>query len=402
MILLALAAASAIAACTGSAPPEDLDSESSSSNPDNPDPTPEGEVPSNPAQPEDPDEQPIPEEAFDILEERVVDYNEALRTASLKLMRQLPNLDDIKAVEAGGQAEYEARVDEMLESPEFAARMVSWWMDIMRQGGNAGDDRNAAPAFAAQLIVEGRPFMEVLTADSNNCATFDAAAGTFAAATCNGGAPVQAGVLTNPGVMRQFYGQLAFRRVRWVQEIFACKAFPAEATDTAQTVGEDGKYFGPWPFDSISNTPTDFLYPVGNACANCHQTLNHMAPLFGKFNADGMWMANGYGVNTVVGADEVPSELSHWLPEGEQTAWRFGKPAADLPALGALMAEDPIVHSCVVSRAWNFVMSKEDIVSDGANVAPEVLEPFVLQFQTGYNLKETLRAMFKSDDYIKR
>lgn len=348
----------------------------------------------------DPDDDPVPEDAYDVLSARVVDYNEALRTASLKLLRRLPTLEEIKAVEAGGRAAYEARLDAMLATPEFSRRMIRWWQDIMRQGGDPGDDRNAAPTLAAMLIVQGRPFLEVLTA-TDNCAAYDEPTDTFFAAPCNSGAPAEAGVLTNPGVMRQFYGNMAFRRVRWVQETFSCQTFPAEQGATPQQVGDSGVFHGPWPFTSISNEPVSFRSTEGTICANCHQTLNHLAPLFGHFAADGQWQPE-LAVLTNVEGVEMPSARDHWLSPGEQTAWRFGEPAASLPELGQVMASDPAVQSCVVARAWNFVMSKEDIVSDGAIVPPEVIQPFADQFRLDQDLKETLRAMLKGDDFIRR
>ncbi|EYF08519.1 hypothetical protein [Chondromyces apiculatus] len=356
----------------------------------------------NPNEPADPDKEPIPEEAYDILNERVESPNEALRTASLKILRRFPTLDEITEVETGGRASYEALLDAMFETPEFSERMIKWWQDIMRQGGaDPGDDRNAAPTLAAQLIVEGRPFMQVLTA-TDNCSAYDAANNAFVAAPCNSGAPAEAGVLTNPGVMRQFYGTMAFRRVRWVQEIFTCRDLPVEEGATPQDVGGGGSFQGPWAFTSISGAPVNFLGTDGVVCANCHQTMNHMAPLFGRFDMDGRYLTDGYGVVTNVNGEAVPSQLEHWLPAGQTTAWRFGKPAADLPALGAAIAADPQVHACMVKRAWNFVMSKEDIVSAGAIVPDEIVAPFLERFKSGFDLKDTLRAMFKSDDFLKR
>ncbi|EYF08848.1 Hypothetical protein CAP_2709 [Chondromyces apiculatus DSM 436] len=352
----------------------------------------------DPNKPVNPDDVEPEEEEFTVLGERQIEYPEALRTASLKLLRRLPTLAEIKEVETGGKEAYEAAIDDMLQDPLFAARMVKWWQDIMRQGGGNGDDRNTAPTFAAQLIVEDRPFTDVLTATANNCPTYNEGMNTFQAGTCNSGAPAEAGVLTNPGVMRQFYGPMAFRRVRWVQEIFACKAFPAE-TGKAENRG-NGTYYAAWPWESISADPVNFLDTQAAICANCHQTSNHLAPLFANFGEDGMWQ-NMPAVKTNVNGELVDSQRTHWLPDSEQTAWRFGKPAADLPALGAVMAEDAEVHRCMVSRAWNFTMSKEDIVSDAANIDGAVIKPFIDMFSANRNLKEVLRAMLKSEDFVK-
>src|SRR5690349_11117931 len=68
---------------------------------------------------------------------RQVDYNEALRTASLKLLRRTPTLQQIRNVErADDQREaYEAELDLMLADPQFNVRMLKFWRDTMRMGG---------------------------------------------------------------------------------------------------------------------------------------------------------------------------------------------------------------------------------------------------------------------------
>src|SRR5262249_22752518 len=160
-----------------------------------------------------------------------------------------------------------------------------FWKDTMRQGGGATDDapsRDTAPTFAAQIVVEGRPFTDLFTAASGNCPTYDADAKAFTAGECNNGAPAQSGVLTNPGTMHQFFGHMAFRRVRWLQEIFVCTKFPAEhAATPIEKNGAD--YVSPWPFESVSTAPIDFQDTKSVICANCHTTINHIAPLLANF-----------------------------------------------------------------------------------------------------------------------
>lgn len=329
---------------------------------------------------------------------RQVDYNEALRTASIKLSRRLPTMEQIGRVRdaTNPKLAYETELDAILDSPAFASRMVKFWRDTMRMGG---DDLESAPVFAAQLMAEGRPFTELFTASSGNCPTYDGTTGTFTAGECNNGAPVQAGVLTHPGMMRQFYGNMAFRRVRWVQETFTCGKFPAEVSATP--VLKDGKDFtSPWAFESISGTPINFLDTQSVVCANCHTTMNHIAPLFANFDGDGAYQGN-IAVMTPLAPDPVATELSHWLPPGETPAWRFGQEVNDLAGLGQVLAEDPVVAECVVARVWNFAMSKEDIVTDLATVPFGVIEPFVTEFDgNGQDLKTVLRSMFMSEDFV--
>ncbi len=328
---------------------------------------------------------------------RVVDYNEALRKASIKLTRKLPTLDQIRRVEKATDqhAAYELELDAMLASPEFTAKSFKLWRDVMRMGG---DDLDTAPALAAKLMAEGRDFREIFTAATGNCPTLDAATGVFTEGDCASNAPVQSGVLTNPAVMRQFYGNMAFRRARWLQETFYCSRFPAEVADEPTDLG--GKdYTAPWAFESISNTPIDFLDTQSVVCANCHATLNHIAPLLAHFDENGMWQ-DGFAVMTPIAPEPVPTELSHWLPAGETLHWRQGQEVNTMADLGLILAEDPLVSECLVARAWNFAFSKEDIVTDLATVPFKVAEPHIDAFDEAGDLKQTLRGIFLSEDFV--
>src|SRR5262249_34020201 len=155
------------------------------------------------------------------LDDRTLDYGEALRTASLKLVRALPTLEQIQRV-AGAKDKrvaYETEIDAIFADVRFQERMIKWWKDIMRQGGGADGDnpsRDTAPVFAARVTVSGAPFTNVFTAASNNCPDYDYTNHAFVDGECNNNVPAQAGVLTNPGTMHQFFSNMAFRRVRWV------------------------------------------------------------------------------------------------------------------------------------------------------------------------------------------
>lgn len=334
-----------------------------------------------------------------VLDERVLSYTDALRTASIKLTDRLPTLQDIRDLEKAEdpKATYHAAVDAMFESNQFKRRMLRWARDTFRQGGGMLD---TAPAFLARIVVEGRPMSELFTASSNNCPTFDGDTESFVDGECQNDAPVQAGILTNPGSMKQFYSSMAFRRVRWIQEVFSCSKFPAEYSDNPVEKGA-GQFSSPWAFESIANAPIGFQDTSAVVCANCHTTMNHLAPLFANFDKDGMWKAS-IQVETPTTPDPVASELSHWLAEGETTAWRFGQPANDLAELGQAMADDPEVKSCMVARLWNLTMSKEDIVTDLATVPTSVVQSYIDQLDSnGGNLNDALKTMFKSEDFTR-
>jgi len=333
------------------------------------------------------------------LAEREVDYGAALRIASLRLRGDLPTLVEIRALESSRDpaAAYERFVAAFLADSRFQIQIRNYYRDTFKMGRSALD---SAPLFAAQLTVEGRSMTELFTATSGTCPTHDGE--VIVPGDCDNGVAVHAGLLTNPDVMRHFMSNLAFRRVRWVQETFACSAFPAEHADPMD-IGGAAPYTAPWAFESIAGAETggriDFRDTASVICANCHATMNHVAPLFGNFDEAGQYSD---GVAVSLPSDGSPLVvLGDWLPEGETTAWRFGVPAADLPALGRAMAADPDVHRCSVARAWNWALGKGDIVLTRAAVPETVIAPFIDDYvASGHRMDQLLFAIFTSDDFV--
>lgn len=360
-----------------------------------------------------------PEEQIQkILDQRKVDYGEALRTASLKLRDRLPTLTEIKEIEAAvdpaaKKVAYEALVDQMIASPDFSRMMIKFWKDTFRtaQVGNVQNNVNkdAAATFAAQLVVEGRNYTELFTATDNTCPTFNTTDNTFNAAACplpaNAVEGPTVGILTNPGLQAQYFANMAFRRVRFIQETFVCSKFPAEVSQAPVPMG-NGTYTGAMPFASITgktNKPdarVDFQDTKAVICANCHANLNHVAPLFLNFDANGA-LRNAPQVKVPIPGEPAAARIDY-LPEGEGLAWRSGKPITDLASLGTAIAADPDVAVCAVNRIWNYAMSRGDIVNDLSTVPNEVTKPFVERFGAGgMKLKETIREVFKSEDFTK-
>lgn len=340
-----------------------------------------------------------------LLAARTADYGAALRTATLRLRGELPDLVEVRFVADADdpKAAYEALVDAALDDPRLARELVSLYRDTFRMGGTPALD--TAPVFAAELVVEDRPFSEVFTARAGTCPTFDEQTGTFTPADCDNGVPLASGLLTNPAVMAQFASNLAFRRVRWLQETFTCGKFPAEVTRELAVGGADATYTAPWDWDSIAGADTggriDFHDTSSIVCANCHATMNHVAPLFAHFDADGQWSDE---LAVTVPVEGLPfAVLEDWLPPGrQQTAWRFGVPAADLPALGAALAQDPDVAACSVARVWNFALGRGDVVAAEADVPEAVLAaPLRTYEESGHRLRDVLRAVFTSEDFVK-
>lgn len=404
--LAAFGLAVALSACGSAEDPNTVGGGNDPANPDNP------QNPNNPATPQTPEEQ-----VKQILDARKADYGEALRSASLKLRDQLPTLAEIKTIEAapddaGKKVAYEKLVDDMIASPEFTATMVKFWQDTFRTGQvgniqNGNPDKDTAAVFAAQVTVEGRAYSELFTATANTCPTFDGATNAFTPAACPAGpAPVgTAGILTDPGLQAQYFSNMAFRRVRFIQETFACSKFPAEYSATPVPLG-NGTFTGTFPYESITgkqNTPNakiDFQDTSAVICANCHVNLNRMAPMFLNFDDKGL-PQTGSQVEVPIPGTPKAARIDY-LPAAEGYAWRAGKPVTDIATLGAAIAADPEVGRCAVNRVWNYAMSRGDIVNDLATVPNAVTEPYVKDFAAnGQKLKETIRGVFKSEDFTK-
>ncbi len=338
------------------------------------------------------------------IDQRQINYGEALRTAALKLVGDLPTLADINSVTDA--TSYGAKIDAYLADPRFVMRQIQWWRDTFKTGqagmktGNGLPSFDTAATFATEVVVNDRPYTDLFTAATMTCPTY--ASGTFTDANCTGTQPT-AGVLTDPGLMSQYYANMAFRRVRFVQETFVCSKFPAEFSSTPQIMGS-GAYTSPWAFASITGGTTakiNFQDTSAVICANCHTTENHMAPLFGYFDMNGKYDTTKYQV-LVPSMGNPTATLADWLPPGEKLAWRNGQVVTDLPSLGKAIAADPAVAQCIVNREWNYAMSRGDVVNDVAAVPNIVTDPLVKDFTTnGLKIKRLIRNIFTSDDYVK-
>ncbi|MFO0670232.1 MAG: DUF1549 domain-containing protein [Polyangiaceae bacterium] len=346
-------------------------------------------------------EQAAAEQAKKQLDQRKVDYGEALRSAALKLVGDLPTLAEIKAIEANGKVAYEKAVDAYLADPRFAARMVRFFRDTFKTGGDGKFD--GAALFAASVVVQDRPYTDLFTATTGTCPTFDAATGTFTPGDCANTPSV--GVLNDAGLMQQYYSNMAFRRVRFVQETFACAKFPAEISSAPVQMGA-GAYTSPWKFDSITGgaaAKINFQDTTSVVCANCHTTLNHQAPLFAFFDEQGKFTPGSIQVKVPVSGSPTAA-LTDWLPEGQQQFfWRNGgAPVSDLAGLGREMAKDPTVQACAVNRVWNWGLSRGDIVGDLATIPDVVTKDLVTDFAAnGFKLKRVIRNVFTADDFVK-
>jgi hypothetical protein len=370
-----------------------------------------GGVPKGPSGPTGPNEN---------LDNRKEDYPAAFRIAKLKLVDEAPTLAEIKQLEAAAdkKATYEQMIDGLLaDNKRFGYQMIKYWNDTFRTGARNNDgslnltppqnmnpNMNSAALFAASVVVGDRPYTDLFTATAGTCPTYDVATGAFTPADC-AGAQQTAGVLTDPGLMSAYFSAMAFRRARFVQETFVCSKFPAETTQKGTPMGA-GVYTGVWDFKSISGKQTnptakvDFHDTSAVICANCHSSMNHITPLFANFAANGTYNAAQIQVQTPVPGNPR-TELVDFLPAGETTAWRKDKPAADLRALGQAMAADNDVARCAVTRAWNYALSRGDVVESVSPVPLTISDPLLENFKKDFKVRPLLAAIFKSPDFVK-
>jgi hypothetical protein len=195
---------------------------------------------------------------------------------------------------------------------------------------------------------------------------------------------------------------MAFRRVRWIQETFACQRFPAEIGGTPQNF-TGGTYNSPWPFASITGgTGSKIDFQSNNAiiCANCHSTMNHLAPLFLNYSMTGALTAMS---QVDVPIPTPPKALrADFLPASEPLAWRFNKNVTDMASLGAAIAADPVFASCVATRVWNWGMSRPDVVEDNAVLTPEFAADLINTLTSNnWNVKKLTRQVFTSDSFVR-
>ncbi len=344
-----------------------------------------------------------------ILSTRVTDYSAALKIAALRLTGSIPSMTEINQVagapdDTAKRAAYETLLRDYMNRPTFARQVFFFWQDTFKTGGSPVLD--TAAAFAAKLAVDNGSYMDLFTKASANCPTFDQTTGVFTAAECTNGGP-QVGVLTNPGLMQQFFSNFAFRRVRFVQETFDCTRFPVEQTTTPIDVGGASPYRNKWPFDSISSPRNaggriDFQDNTAVICANCHATMNHIAPLFAYYNDKGAYQPTISVPTPLEGTPAPLAKLSDYTPPTETTAWRYGVPTPNLPAFGAAMAADPEIAKCGVARMWNWALGKTDIVDTLQEVPLPTIQAQLDAFtQNGFKMKDLIFAMYASDDFVK-
>ena len=347
-----------------------------------------------------PAEPAVPGEFTDTnLAARKIDYGLALRTASLKLVGDLPTLDEQAALanDKNPDTFYQKRITAYLADPRFARQMVALFRNVFRAGGTGGGglpvNLDFAANYAAQLVVADQDFTRVLTANSGTCPTFNPANGQFTPGNCNSGNPT-IGVITDAGIQALNSSALAFRRARWVQTTFACSDFPSEYRANPKPEG-GGVLTSPWEVKDISMPFQDTTTVI---CANCHGSVNHLAPLFAYFDNSGIYRNT---IQVTLPGGQLVAMMSDWLAPGQPLSWRRDAPAPTLTALAQAIAADPVFLTCVATRVWDWAMSKQDAIAEPA-VPEDVIDPIRRAMKDdGNKVKAAIFAAFTSPDYIR-
>lgn len=393
------------------------------------------------------------------LDERELDYSEALRTASILIVGDAPTVSQLYELgdlpKEQQKAKYEEMIDKMLSDQRFADTLVEFYKYTFKMGGAAttlGEPtRDTAPVLAAKIVYEGGDWRGILTQESSTCPSFNSMNHTFSSANCNN-LPLgmkSSGILTDPGVQSLFFGNLSFRRNRFYHETFLCRSgneqaggepidMPPQDPPCSGGSAIPG-YQNKWPVNEIAGAcnggRVDFhAYNAGNVCSNCHSTWNHRAPLFSQFDSKGVYQpltaAGEYAVFVPV-SGSPKAKLSDWLcvspscPNGgsNTTAWKkvmkvdgveTPAPASNLAELGQQMAKDDEVIECAVKRTWNYMMGRADITEIGGrswvnlpdrkdqNQQLLTMSKLVSLFKSNnYNLKKVFREILVSDDFTR-
>jgi hypothetical protein len=364
------------------------------------------------------------------LNSRVYDFNAALHIAALRLTGAPPTEAEQNQISNAGnqtaqQTAYNALIKNYLARPTFATQMFYYWRDTFKTGGGLTATAatlydtfdpvyDTAAAFATELTATNGDFRQLFTASTGTCPTFDTATGVATPANCTNGAPT-AGVLTDAGIMTNFFSNFSFRRIRWINEIFNCQAFPQEVVSGPGIIEPNASapYTSPWPFTSVPTIAAngglgriDFQSVSSAICADCHTTINHEAPLFAYFDLNGKYqpvISVPTPLPPPTGSTTPPvAVMTDYLVPGETTAWRYQVEAPTIPAFGADMAADAGVAECAVARIWNLALGKPDIVDYLETVPTDVIATQVSAFKAdGYKINDMFYNVFTADDFVK-
>ncbi len=331
-----------------------------------------------------------------------------LQRASMLLRGTRPTLAEYARVENAPEA-YEALVDEYLASPAFGAtvrQLVTEWLELDQAPdsypagfpalgpleGMGTHELNtsliqAAGRLAEHVVMEGRPFTELVTADYTMAdrvvATvwglpYDEEAGGWQRTEYTDGRAV-AGVLSDGFLftrMPSTEGNRHRERASLIAGTFICHDYPNRPVVIPPDIDLTSE-------EAISNA-----VETNRVCQSCHHSMDPLASFF----------STHYALRFP--AYETSYPLVEYTPEAaanfEPPSW-YGQPASDLEDLGRLIAEDPRFSACMVRRFYSEMMHVPL-----ESVPVEVIAPFDRDFRQGFDARALVRAIVLSDEFAGR
>ena len=232
------------------------------------------------------------------------------------------------------KAAYEAlRRSGYMDTPDVRAADVPFWQDTLQDGRRppSSTPRRRSPRSSS---VENRPYIDLFTATSGTCPTFDRRRGTFTAGGVREQRRRRPACSPTPACMTHFFGNLAFRRVRWVQETFAARSSRPRSRRRRRDVGGASPYTGVWPFDQHrrhgERRPRQLpRHVVGHLRELPLDDEPHRAAVR-ELRRERRRTSRRSRCRRRSTARRS-RRCTDYLPAGETTAWRFGVPAARHP-----------------------------------------------------------------------
>lgn len=281
-----------------------------------------------------------------------------MQRISLLVRGTRPTLAEYERVSAGGEAEFTAWIDETLQSPEFGETVRAWFMTWLRAdvageyypggfpavGDLAGmptgqlnrDVMQAPGRLAEHIVMNGRPWSEIVTADytvaNATVATvwglpYDYEADGWQVTHYDDGRP-NAGVLSDNWYFTRFTSTEGSRnreRAAAVAFTFICHDYPNRPIHIPSNLDLTDP-------DAIANAIT-----VNPVCVGCHFSLDPLASFF----------ASHYAIRVPEATEAYP--LEQYAPEQQadfDPPAYYGTPGEDLADLGRMIAADPRFVRC--------------------------------------------------------
>ena len=346
-------------------------------------------------------------------------YAKALKTASYRLRGLPPPTEHTAAVLDGGQAMYDAYIDEYLDpqqNPRLGDEVRDFYRNMFLMGQTIGGvDYDTPPNLATHILLNDKPVTELLTAEY--CADGNYAMVAADDAACSQSAPPgeRAGIMSLTEFLRKFgtADTVNMRRVSVVHQLFTCGIYP-DPSENPPPIARTNLPESAWPMNdngTPDDTSDDFPDPgeglgeddpagpyprlhkkyqsklpsdAGARCHDCHGQLNARRPVFTYYDPDGVYdPARSIGLNpnedqnvespevngqqdycsAITGDtdDDMDMENAYDCQFDNPPATYLGRPIETLKDFGAALVDPALndrFYACMTTRHYNFVLGK--------------------------------------------